>query len=488
MAVLAKTIDIRLMLPYYNHIMDLPVAFVNTRSTGEYISRFSDASAIREAVSGATLTLLLDSVMVLVCGAVLFMENPKLFCIALAVILLYAAMVICYRNPIKRANQTVMENNARVQSYLKESIDGIETIKSNQAEAASKEKNASKFRRLIDAVFKESMIYSSQDGFCEFVENLGNIIILWIGFAMVRAQAVTVGSLITFYALLAYFTVPIKNLIGVQPMMQTAIVAAERLNDILDTAAENEDERTQSDLQWGDIRFDNVDFRYGNHELILKHINLQIKRGDRVAIVGESGSGKTTLVKLLMKFYEPENGTITIGENDMQLISVREVRKGISYVDQSTFLFSDTIKNNLRIGNPQVTDEEIIAVCKATRADDFIRALPFGYDTFLDENGKNLSGGQRQRLAIARAMLRNPKLLIFDEATSNLDTITENAIRDTIFDLDKNMTCIVIAHRLSTIKNCDKIFVMENGEIIEEGTHKELTAAKGRYYQLCNQS
>ncbi len=482
----SKKIDIRLLLPYYDHIIDLPMSAVNTRNTGEYLSRFSDASAVRDAISGATLTLLLDSVMVIGCGIILYLENAILFYISLLIIILYTVIILCYRKPLENINREVMENNARVQSFLKESIDGVETLKSHQAETMAKNKNSKKFLRLIGAVFKDNILSVSQDSLCDLIELIGIVIILWVGFGMVLAGAVSIGSLITFYALLAYFTEPIKNLIGLQPLMQTAIVAAKRLHDILDIPTENREQTSLTTLAWNTISFSGVDFRYGNRELLLKNIHLNINKGQRIAIVGESGCGKTTLVKLLLKFYEAERGEITIDGNDLRCLSTEIIRKGIAYIDQNPFLFSDTINNNLRLGNPSATDEEILSVCKATRADEFIQNLPFGYDTLLEENGKNLSGGQKQRLAIARALLRNPNVLIFDEATSHLDTITEAAIKDTIFRLDRSLTCIIIAHRLSTVKNCDKIIVMSRGKIVEIGTHQELIDQHGIYFDLCN--
>lgn len=483
MSLLSRKIDLRLLLPYYEHIINLPLSAANTRTTGEYLSRFSDASTIRDAISGATLTLLLDSIMVIACGVILYLENPVLFYISLVIIVLYAMIVLCYRRPIENVNRNVMDNNARVQSYLKESIDGIETVKAHQAESTATENNNRKFLRLIHSVFKENVISISQDSLCDLIELIGTVIILWVGFGMVLANTVTIGSLITFYALLAYFTEPIKNLIRLQPMMQTAVVAAERLNDILDIPVEAQ-QASQQQLDWENIEVSNVDFRYGNHNLTLKNISLQINKGERIAIIGESGCGKTTLAKLLMRFYSPESGQITVDGQNIEAVSIGSIRRDIAYVDQNTFLFSDTVKNNLRLGNPDATDEEIIAACKRSNAHDFVKALPFGYDNFLDENGKNLSGGQRQRLAIARALLRNPKILVLDEATSNLDTITESAIKDTVFQLNKELTCIIIAHRLSTIKNCDRIVVMENGEIVETGTHQELVEMKGKYFEL----
>jgi len=229
-----------------------------------------------------------------------------------------------------------------------------------------------------------------------------------------------------------------------------------------------------------------VDFRYGNRELTLNNVSLNVRKGEKVAIVGESGSGKTTLAKLLLRFYRPERGSVMLDGKDIGDFDLTALRQGVAYVDQNTFLFSDTIRNNLKLGNEQATDEEIEAACAISCADEFIRRLPLGYDTPLDENGMNLSGGQRQRLAIARAVLKKPQLLILDEATSNLDTITEASIKNTIFDFGQDMACIIIAHRLTTIKNCDRIYVMEQGEIVESGSHEQLMRANGRYSRLWN--
>lgn len=481
----AKKIDIGLSLSYYDHIIDLPVSSVNVRQTGEYMSRFADTATIRNAISNATLTLILDTMMAVGCGLVLYLQNSKMFLISLSMILAYAIVLLLYRRPVSEANRSVMENNAVVQSYLKESLDGIETLKASNAGEKAKNRLADKFGGFIDSAVKNSRISVSQDVVSSTVELIGTVAIIWAGFSMVLSNSITVGSLISFYVLLGYFTGPVKNLISLQPTIQTAVVAAERLNDILDLSVEQR--KTDGKKLPGQLNVweaDGVDFRYGNRELVLSDVSLRVARGEKVAVVGESGSGKTTLAKLMLRFYEPEKGSVRVDGQDLKEFDVDDLRSKIAYVDQDTFLFSDTIRNNLLLADPDADEAELKKACESSRAADFIENLPMKYDTLLEENGTNISGGQRQRLAIARALLKKPQLLILDEATSNLDSITESAIRNTLFDFSDDMACIIIAHRLSTVKNCDRIYVMEQGRVVEEGTHDELLSRNGKYRQL----
>lgn len=480
----SRRIDIRLLLSYFSHIVDLPVSSVSLRRTGEYLSRFSDAAAIRSAISGATISLVLDATMVVGSGIVLYLQSGPLFWVALIIVILYAIVLSVYRKPIEKSSRAAMENNAALQSFLKESVDGVETVKAAGANEQVKTTAEQRFLRYINSVVKAGMISVSQESLSEAIQAIGTVVILWLGFAMATNGVISLGSLITFYALLGYFIQPIKNLVELQPAIQTALVAADRLNDILDLPPEQTlvgGARLDSVNVW---KLQAVDFRYGNRELALKRVTLEARRGERIAIVGESGSGKTTLAKLLLRFYEPESGELLADDTPLNSVNLSNLRGSIAYVDQSTFLFADSIANNLRLGNPEVTEEEIRDACTACRADEFISKLPMGYKTALDENGANLSGGQRQRLAIARALLKRPQLLILDEATSNLDTVTEAGVRDTVFDLDDELACIIIAHRLTTVRDCDRIYVMAEGEIVESGKHEELVAKQGRYAEL----
>jgi ATP-binding cassette subfamily B protein len=353
-------------------------------------------------------------------------------------------------------------------------------------EHMAKEKTDTLFGRLITTVFKQSVMYNNLGVIIGVVTSLGTVLILWLGVQSILQGEITLGALITFNALLGYFLSPLGNLINLQPQLQAAGVATNRLNDIL--LAERED--TESGLSSGELKggivCENVSFRYGNRELVLEDISLNIEQGQKVAIVGESGSGKTTLMKLLLRFYEAEAGLITIDGKALEDINRTFLRKRISYLTQSIFLFSDSVKNNIFYGSnsDEISDEEFKRVCELCKVDEFVAKLPLGYETRLEENGANLSGGQRQRIALARALLRKPDVLVMDEAMSNLDSITERALSNMISGFDKDMTCIVIAHRLSTIVQCDKILVMDQGQIIETGTHDQLMQQRGKYFSF----
>ncbi|ABR47249.1 ABC-type bacteriocin transporter [Alkaliphilus metalliredigens QYMF] len=484
---LSQRMDIPLILGYYQHVIDLPMSFFGTRKVGEIISRFMDASKIREAISGATLTIMIDTLMAIAGGIILYTQNASLFGIAVIMLFLYGILVAVFNKPIKEISQKEMENNAQLTSYLVESLNGIETVKAFNAERQAKTETETKFVKLLRNILKAGTIYNLQGSLSNAVGTIGGIIILWAGAYKVIQGEITVGQLLVFNSLLAYFIDPVKNLINLQPMMQTAIVASDRLGEILDLKLEKspeENKKVSPKTLKGEIQFKNVDFRYGTRELVLKNIGLTIKPGEKIALVGESGSGKTTLAKLLMHYYTNEKGDILINQYNIKDINIEKLRERIAYISQDIFMFSGTIKENLSLGNKDITLEEMIEAAKQSSAHDFINQLPLRYDTLLEENATNLSGGQKQRLAIARALLKNPDILIMDEATSNLDSITEKAIEKTIAGFNQEITTIIIAHRLSTIMQCDTIYVLDKGEIIETGSHEVLMDKRGKYFNL----
>ena len=484
---LGQKLDIPLMLGYYEHVINLPMSFFGTREIGEVISRFNDASNIRQAISGVALTMMIDVFMVLIGGGILYSQSPSLFGLTIIPLVIYGIIVYSFKSSIEKVNRETMEKNSKLTSYLIESLNGIETIKAFNSEREVNLETEKRFIKLIKAIFKNERINNIQVTFKRLVESIFAIIVLWIGSTQVLSGSISFGELLTFNALLAYFLDPIENIINLQPTVQTALVAAERLSEILDLElekSEQEDKKIKPKSLKGNIEFKNIDFRYGTRNLILKNINMTIKKGERIALVGESGSGKTTLAKLLLNFYKCENGEILVNNYNLLDINVESLRDKIAYISQETFLFNGTILENLILGNPYLTYEEVIDACEKAQIHDFINSLPLRYNTLVEENGSNFSGGQKQRLSIARAILRKPEILIMDEATSNLDSITEKAIERTIHDFSEGMTTIIIAHRLSTIMRCDNIYILEKGEIKEKGNHKDLLDNKGRYYKL----
>jgi len=479
-AVTAKNIEIPMTLDYYNHLMDLSPSFFGSRKTGELMSRFSDTSNIREAISVTVVTVIMDSIMAVFVGIYLFSISWILFLISLLIISLYGIVVWRFRKPLKDMKRDVMESDAHVKSYLKESIDGIETIKSYQYENIAKEKTKNLFTDMLNKNVKGSLTGNLMSTIIETVTMIGTICLLWVGTELCFAGVITIGSLFVYNYMLSYFFDPISRLIDLQPTWQNAVVASERLDDIYSVNTEYVSKDTTVPNLDGDIELHNVCFRYGNRDLTLNGVNMYIPKNKKIAIIGSSGCGKTTIAKLLMKFYSSESGTIKINGNDIVQYSPEVIRPHMAYISQNVFFFSDTVRNNLKMGN-NATDEEIEEVCKLCCVDEFVQEMPMGYDTLLEENGSNLSTGQKQRLAIARAMLRKPDILIMDEATGNLDVKTEDRIRRMIDEVTQNITCVIIAHRLNTIKNCDYIYVMDKGKVAQWGTHEQLMQEGGIY-------
>ena len=480
---LGQRIDVSILFGYYNHMIRLPMKFFSSRKAGEIISRFSDADNINDTVAETVLSLMLDVIMSVVGGIIVYFQNQYLFFISVVLLLLYTIIVFSFKGILKKVNREVLENNSQMTSLVIQSINGIETIKTYNLEKRIQDETEFKYIKILKSSLKRTKIGIFLGTLSEIVELLGNMAIIWIGSMQVINGKLTLGEMMVFNTLLGYFTEPVKNLIGLQPTIQTAMVSADRLGEVIDLDIEQKDERIIPDNLKGDIEIKNLDFRYGTREQILKNINMKIKKGEKIALVGESGSGKTTLAKLFLKFFDFEKGEININDFNIKDIDITFLREKISYISQDIFLFNNTIKENLML-NETIKMEEVIEMAKKINAYDFINQLPQRFNYVIEENGANLSMGQKQRLSILRALLKKPDILIMDEATSNLDTITENIIQNTLNNLDMEMTIIIIAHRLSTIRMCDRIYVLDKGEIIESGTHEELVNMKGKYYKL----
>lgn len=483
---LGQKLDIEILLKYYEHVIKLPLSFFATRKVGEIVSRFNDSYKLREAISSATLIIILDTLLALVSGIILYNQNSMLFLICIIVSVIYCINTTFFNSRLKDINRKQMSNNSKLVSQMIESFNGIETIKSFNLEYKSINITKNKFMNFMESVFKNGYLNSLQRFISNNIDSIGRNSVLWIGSYFVLKKSLTVGELLTFYTLMNYFLDPMKNLVNLQPMIQPALVAAERLYNILDIDLEInniEEKKLMPDLK-GDIIFQNVDFRYKNRNKIIDNVNINITKGSRVALVGESGSGKSTLGKLLLNFHSIDSGNIYINDININTINKEYLRRRIAYVSQDIFLFNGTIMDNLTIGMTEIDKNKVIEICKNVKVHDFVKNLPSMYETKIEENGINLSGGEKQRIAIARALLKKPDIIILDEATSNLDTLTEKAFEESVNELSKDITIITIAHRLSTITNYDKIFVLDNGTIKEQGTHDELIKNRDLYYCL----
>ncbi|PAF36732.1 bacteriocin ABC transporter ATP-binding protein [Terribacillus saccharophilus] len=485
---LGQKLSISIMLGYFKHVLKLPMKFFSTRKDGEILARFTDASKVIDAIVSASLSSVLDILMLIIVGVVLYIQNSSLFFITLCLIPLYIINVWLFIKPYEDINNKEMENNAQLTSKIVETLRSIETIKAYNAEDSMSNETEKRFVRLLKSSYKHDVIDNIQNSLKMFLDLASGALILWIGAIQVMEGNITIGQLITYNALLAYFLNPLQNIIGLQSTLQSATVASKRLGEILDAEPEIQESKftvTNPALISGGIVLDDVNFRYGTREKVLKNISLNIARGEKIAFIGESGSGKSTLTKLLMNFYQAESGSILFNGYNIKDIDIIALRETISFIPQEPHFIQGSILENLLMGNTEmISFEEVIEICKQTNLHDFINDLPRKYDTIVDEDGANFSGGQRQRLAIARALLRKPSILIMDESTSSLDSTTEQGITNMVYDLADNITTIMIAHRLSTVMRCGRIVVMEKGEIIEQGSHDDLLDRKGKYFEL----
>lgn len=481
---LSQKIDVALIFEYYRHVLKLPMSFFDTRKVGEILSRLNDASKIRAAVSGATLSVLIDTLMIIGGGIVLYIQSSKLFLVALIFVPFSILVVWLFTKPFQKWNRKLMTEAAETESYLVESLGGIATIKAVNGEDESVWETEKRFIKTIKSGFKLGWMSNIQGSLQSFLTLLGGVVILWIGGVLVLNGEISIGQLVTFSSLLVYFHNPIENLIGLQPTLQEAYVAADRLGEILDLEIEApEDNKLLVPKHFlGGICIKNINFKYGTRKYVLQDISLNISPGEKIAFVGESGSGKTTLAKLLMKYYHPENGEILYDNNNLKDLQTANLRRHVGYVPQDILLFSGTILDNISFGQKNIDFECIVEAAKKAKAHGFINDMSQRYQTLVGERGATLSGGQKQRIALARAILGKPDILIFDEATSNLDSIAERAIHETIEDLSKSITTIIIAHRLSTIMRCDRIVVMNKGRIVECGSHYQLLSNEDGYY------
>lgn len=484
----SQQIDSRLILGYYKHLFTMPQKFFDTMRIGEIMSRIGDAVKIRVLINETALSVSVNILIVIFSFIFMFTYYWKLALIMCLIIPFYIAIYLITNKLNKKVEREIMEKNALMESQLVESIKNIGTVKRLSLEDFSKIRTELKFVDLLKSIYKSGINGIFARTSTDFISRIFTIILLWVGTYYAIDGEITPGELFSFYSIIGYFTGPASQLIGTNQTIQNAMIAAERLFGIMDLDREEiESKVTLTKYNLGDIQFKNIDFSYELGYYIFKDLNLNIKKGEFTAFIGESGSGKSTLASLIQNIYSPKEGKILIGEYDLNYISKKSINDLVTTVPQNVELFDGTIAFNIAIGETEPNMERIIEVSKRVGAYDFIEALPNGFNTYLGEFGANLSGGEKQRIAFARALYKEPEILILDEATSALDSESELIIKKLVEELRKEgKTIIVIAHKLQTIKNADVIYAFKKGQIIESGSHEELISRKEYYYNMWN--
>ncbi|QPH38206.1 peptidase domain-containing ABC transporter [Pedobacter endophyticus] len=484
-----QQIDARLILGYYKHLLKLPQQFFDTMRVGEIISRVNDAVKIRAFINDVSIGLVVNVFIVFLSFGLMFTYYWKLALLMLTVIPVYLLIYFITNRLNKKIQRMLMEDSAELESQLVESLNAVGTIKRFGLEEFTNTKTEARFIQLLRTVYKSGINSVFSGTSSEVVSHLLTILLLWVGAGYVLDNEITPGELFSFYTLIGYFTGPAASLIGANKVIQDAVIAADRLFEIMDLEIENDASNVALTKELiGDIRFENVAFRYGTRVTVFENLNLNIKAGTFTAIVGESGSGKSTLMALLQNIYPIQKGNIFIGKYAIKYLNNSSLRNLLSIVPQQIDLFAGNVIDNIAVGDYEPDMQRIIDICTQLGITNFIEALPEGFQTYLGENGATLSGGQKQRIAIARALYRNPEILVLDEATSSLDSASEQYVQRTIELLKKQQkTIIIIAHRLTTIKNADKIIVLDKGKVIEEGHHQEMISTNGHYNNLWKQ-
>ena len=484
-----QQIDSKLILGYYKHLLKLPQQFFDTMRVGEMISRINDAVKIRAFINDVSVGLAVNIFIVLFSFLFLFTYYWKLALLMLIAMPLY--FLIYWINTIlnRKIQRKLMEESAELEAQLVESLNTLGTIKRFGLEEFTNAKTETRFIKLLRTGYRSGKVAILSGSSIELISHLLTIFLLWIGAGYVLDNKITPGELFSFYALVGYFTGPASALIGANKIIQEAIIAADRLFEIMDLEIENDDKNlVLSSNLIGDIYFKDVRFSYSTRTNVFDNLTLKIKAGSFTAIVGESGSGKSTLIALLQNMYPIQGGSICIGKYALHYLTNESLRKRLGVVPQKIDLFSGNIIDNIAVGENEPDMQLIIDLCTQLGIIDFIESLPDGFQTYLGENGAKLSGGQKQRIAIARALYRKPEILILDEATSSLDVAAEQYVQRTVqLLIQQQKTIIVIAHRLTTIRKANHIIVLQKGKVIEEGTHDEMLVANKYYTKLCQQ-
>ncbi len=474
----------------YAHLNDLPLSFFQKTPTGELISRIiNDVSMLQGSVSHALIHLLRDFFSVLGLLGVIFYMDWRLALVSLIFLPMAAVPIIVFGKKFRRISTNYQTRIGEATSHLHETIAGMRIVKAFCMEGFEKMRFGKKMQEIMDILMSETKYRCLAHPMIEFLGGIGMAMIIWFGGLQVLNGHSTPGTFMSFLTALIMLYEPVKGVSKINSTIQQGMAAAIRIFALLDIRPDIQETKDARELPAFNsaLELKNVSFWYEDNQPVLKNLNLRVNRGEILAVVGPSGGGKSTLANLIPRFYDIREGALLIDGIDIRQVTMHSLRKQLALVTQQTILFNDTVRNNIAYGCSDCPEETIIAAARAAYALDFIQDLPLGFETVIGESGTRLSGGQQQRLSIARALLKDAPILILDEATSSLDTESEREVQRALENLMQNRTTIVIAHRLSTIKNADRIIVLKDGQIVEEGTHSALLARQGEYsvlYQL----
>ncbi|MBW4477789.1 MAG: peptidase domain-containing ABC transporter [Tolypothrix brevis GSE-NOS-MK-07-07A] len=484
-------IDLALGSQIIDHLLRLPLRYFERRPVGELSTRVNELENIRQFLTGTALTVVLDAVFSVIYIVVMFIYSWLLSLVALSTLPFFVLLTTSVSPIVRRQLRTKAERNAEAQSHLVEVLSGIQTVKAQNIELRSRWQWQERYARYVSAGFKTVQTSTAAGSTSNFLSQLSGLLVLWVGAYLVLKGELTLGQLIAFRIIAGYVTSPLLRLTQLWQNFQETALSLERLSDIIDSPTESsESDRGNIPMPMiqGSVKYDNVSFRFNpSGPLQLNNINLEFPAGIFIGIVGQSGSGKSTLMKLIPRLYPLESGRILIDGYDINKVELYSLRKQIGIVPQDTLLFDGTIQENIALNHPDASSEEIIEAGKIAFAHEFIMNLANGYNTRVGERGASLSGGQRQRIAIARTILQNPQMLILDEATSALDYESERQVCLNLAQAFKGRTVFFITHRLTTIRNADLILMLDQGFVVEQGTHQQLMSEKGRYYCLYQQ-
>ncbi|MEH2383007.1 MAG: peptidase domain-containing ABC transporter [Nostoc sp.] len=488
----ANRVSIALLVGFIKHTFRLPLSYFESRYVGDIVSRIQENQKIQQFLTGQTLSIILDMLTLVVYLSLMFSYSWRMSLFVLCTIPPFFILALASTSILRRISREIFNANTKEQSYLIESLSGIRTVRSLAIEQTVRWHWEELLNDLVKKAFNAQIIGNRLQIISGVIQTFVNTGLMWYGATQVINGELTIGQLVAFNMLVGNVLSPFQRLAMLWNQLQEIVISTERINDVLEAEPEEDLEtkpRKSLGKLHGNIRFQNVTFRYHSETEtnVLENLNFEIQAEQMVAVVGRSGSGKTTLSKLILGLYPPTDGKVLIDDHDITSVVLRSLRSQIGVVDQDTFLFGGTIRENIAIAHPDISLEEIIQAAKYAGADEFIQKLPMGYESQIGEGGGMLSGGQRQRLAIARALLGNPRLLLFDEATSHLDSESERIIQNNLKTILQGRTSLIIAHRLSTVRNADLILVLDQGVLVESGTHDELIAKKGHYYYLNQQ-